>query len=361
MLLAALLGCPVLACDGKRTGPLASSEPEIPWRTCGSGRRFPGTASYPFFCAPEAENAHLDTPMSADRSVDRIVSSAGYLLLSNRWTWMHTDDQSWADALGAQENELLARRSEVESAPAEVHPQFMATLLVALDEPWSRVDDVLTLLTSDRLHVRTIHFPVSKPGNLLRHRFEWRILPPGSRSGAPGSSVALRARHTEDDDRFSVSIQYDSTALEFPEQSAGYLSGWGWGFSDDAAWYWQADQKWASLEEMLARQPPGEAVHLDLSDTGSETPFAYVVKVLDLLVGSGVRRVHVLPGDLVVGLEMPPDQTALYEFWTAPEPTPWLGIVVASVLGVVVVFVLTLLPLRSRRRRRGEVRRYRRA
>jgi hypothetical protein len=103
---------------------------------------------------------------------------------------------------------------------------------------------------------------------------------------------------------------------------------------------------------LASARPPATVVELRLPEPSTGILWHHVVQVLDLLIGSGARDIH-LPG-LGVDLSLPePADLRADPFAREDDPvlTPW--IVVLSALGLLLAFAVTLAPLRRRRTRPG--------
>ena len=92
--------------------------------------------------------------------------------------------------------------------------------------------------------------------------------------------------------------------------------------------------------------PLPDGISLEIADGEAELWWAYVVKVLDLLLGVGVREVSIPDGDLQLVLA-DPDKVEVIDM--EDEPVLAWPAIVACLLAVLIAFAITFLPRAKRR------------
>jgi hypothetical protein len=103
-----------------------------------------------------------------------------------------------------------------------------------------------------------------------------------------------------------------------------------------------------SVDSDLSMHSEGLPAVLEFSGDADRIPWAYVVKVLDLLMGGGGREVY-LP-DLALRLDIPPPEPIEAHIDEDDPVLTWAQVLLMG-LAIVLAFLVTLAPLRARPRR----------
>lgn len=216
---------------------------------------------------------------------------------------------------------------------------------------WGDIRLLLRLLRDEvEPPLQDLQWSISKPTRGFAVRHEARVDTAG-RDELPGVVIPIRLTgRALPDDQVEVTLQIWDETWSFGEESASL---------EDPHLVAHANLIWEragyarevplpSVDSDLSMHSEGLPAVLEFSGDADRIPWAYVVKVLDLLMGGGGREVY-LP-DLALRLDIPPPEPIEAHIDEDDPVLTWAQVLLMG-LAIVLAFLVTLAPLRARPRR----------
>jgi hypothetical protein len=227
-------------------------------------------------------------------------------------------------------------------APAFVAPDGSSlvsfSVHAAREAPWSSIREVIARARTAAYPMRQLHLCVDNPAlaedQIITAHMDYR-------RSHPRNALRVRLRVRAEDLNYEAHTQLDIDDREwvFADQADGFA---------DPGFLARANEIWSEVEAWLPSVAfDAPVAQIEIADGEGEIWWAYVVKVLDLLLGVGVREVSIPDGDLHLVLA-DPDEIEVVSM--EDEPVLAWQTIVGCLLAVLIAFAITFLP-RARRRK----------
>lgn len=283
---------------------------------------------------PNAENASLETPADTQVAHPFITVGADGTIRTIRLCGSHGEGY---DPGPEGLRKVLAHWPETDDehgSPAR-HPYVLLT--VDRQAPWPTVETVLDALVEPEPWKGPVWIGVAAWPSARPHHLALEIRP----SSDPGqdASHALDVRLVAGEGGQGVTLEIGDQSWRFPPTPADF---------GDPAFLDRANVNWRDVKRVLARKAADvDLARLRVKPAGDEPRWAYVVAVLDLLLGVRVHEVEWTQVGLSLTLQEPSDVTV-----PTDEPAVGWWMLPGAVGAVLLAFLVTFLPLAIPRRRR---------
>lgn len=291
---------------------------------------------------PSAENASLDMPADREQAHHVLfIRADGFIeALRDCGTYRGGYRRTYRGGYDVGQDDVAT----VLTGWTEVGDQSCSTtwplyVLVAADRqaPWRRVRDVLDAVARLDVPSREVRLAVSEWPSARAHHLAMDLRPSAGHGSEASGDVAVRI--TEGGGERGVTVEIDERSWVFPPTSQEF------GDEDFLA---AANGIWAEVKTGLDHAFEGkDRAQVRIRTTSGSLRFAYVVSILDLLLGAGVPEVALDEEGLCLTMKEPTG-----EAWPVDAPAIGWWMLTVSVAAVLLAFLLNFPPRWPSRGRR---------